>query len=64
MPQDSQAVTRLQQDRLEAVERLQLIQEQKAAAEAAVTRLGNTEVILVDEIADIDEAIVAAIALP
>lgn len=64
MPQDSQAITRLQQDRLEAIERLQLIQEQKAAAEDAVVRLTTTETQLQDEIADIDDSIAATLALP
>lgn len=64
MPADSQAVTRLQQDRVAAVEQLQTVQEKKLAAEQAVARWTSTEALLADEISDLDEAIAAAIALP
>lgn len=64
MPADSQAITRLQEDRVAAVDRLQNATEQKTLAEQAVTRWDNTILTLQDEIADIDEAIAAALALP
>ena len=64
MPTDSQAVTRLQEDRLAAIERLQKVQERLTEAQNSVTSLTNTEVIVQDEIDDIDAAIAAAIALP
>lgn len=64
MPADSQAVTRLQEDRVAAVERLQTVQENKLAAEQAVTRWTNSEALLQDEISDLDDAIAATIALP
>ena len=64
MPIDSQAVTRLQEDRLSAIERLQKVQERLVAAQNSVTSLTATEATIQDEISDIDEAITAAIALP
>ena len=64
MPTDSQAVTRFQEDRLSAIERLQKVQERLTAAQNSVTSLTTTEATIQDEIADIDDAIAAAIALP
>lgn len=64
MPADSQAITRLQEDRVAAVDRLQHATEQKVLAEQAVTRWDNTVTQLTDEVADIDAAIAAALALP
>lgn len=64
MPADSQAITRLQEDRVAAVNRLQYITEQKVLAEQAVERWTNSEVTVTDEIADLDVAIAAATAAP
>lgn len=64
MPADSQAVTRLQEDRLAAVARLEDIETRLTAANEAAARYTASKATVEDEIADIDEAIAAAIALP
>ena len=64
MPVDSQAVTRLMEDKTTAQNRLQKVTELLADAQQDVDRYTLSSATLVDEIADIDAAIAAAIALP
>jgi hypothetical protein len=64
MPADSQAVTRLQEDRVAAIDRLQHATEQRVLAEQAVVRWQNTEAQLTDEVADLDQAIALATDAP